>query len=378
MNSTSRARAAIATGACILVTIPALAGSAGASGGSLPPTPGFTTAPPGGATGPDDLTRLAVEGVDGGRPVLWTAFQNGAPADGSAPANSTVTGYDEATGNLVETVSVPGKVDGLTADAENGRLIATVNEDANSSLFTIDPARNHPLRHYSYSANLNDGGTDSVAVRGEHIYVVHSNPGDSSQPAQYEVTLTGTTANLAPLYADNSAATDAVTGAPTTLNLGDPDTNYVMPAASPRFAGELALISQGDGNEGQIVFGSRPGSLSVLHVQGTPPLDGIAVATADHGTLFMVDKGAQPVRAFDTAGFPAGTVFATEDNHGTPTLGTLDLTNGQFASLGVPVSNPKGLVFVPSRSGDEQQNESGDPQQGSDGSSQSGSQSGQD
>ena len=44
-----------------------------------------------------------------------------------------------------------GKVDGLTADPPNRRLIATVNEDLNSSLYVLQPDLPTPqIQHYAY------------------------------------------------------------------------------------------------------------------------------------------------------------------------------------------------------------------------------------
>jgi len=51
-------------------------------------------------------------------------------------------------------VDVAGKADGVTADPATGSVIATVNEDANSSLYTIDPTSSAAVQHYSYSEPL--------------------------------------------------------------------------------------------------------------------------------------------------------------------------------------------------------------------------------
>lgn len=81
------------------------------------PSTVLVAAPPPGATGPDDITRLATPGVDCGRALIWAAYQNGINADGTpgtagGPTRSTVAGYDPFTGRLVETIAVTGKVDG--------------------------------------------------------------------------------------------------------------------------------------------------------------------------------------------------------------------------------------------------------------------------
>lgn len=361
---------AVPVTALCAVVLPGLAASsalavgraAGAGPGTLPEKT-LVAAPPRGASGPDDLAALAVRGVDGGRVVLWTAYQNGINADGTpgtpgGPTASTVAGYDAKTGALVETVLVTGKVDGLAADPALGRLIATVNEDANSAFNLVNPATGaYTTYKYSPSPEVSGaGGTDSIAVRGRQIFVVHSNPSDTTQPAEYSVRLdnSANTAFLTPVFADNAAATDAVSGQPVTLALTDPDTNGFMPAQSPRFAGQLVTISQGDG---QMIFASHLGTtpkLTVLNLTdnvagNVPPIDGMAVATSGRGTLYAVDNKAGTITALHTAGWPAGTVFVGEPNdNGNPLIGTLNLSTGQITPLGNKFVSPKGLLFIPS------------------------------
>ena len=323
----------------------------------------FVAAPPPGATGPDDITSLAVPGVDNGRLMIWVAYQNGINPDGTpgtpgGPTQSTVAGYDATTGTPVATIAVTGKVDGLTADPVGKSLIATVNEDLNSA-FNLIQLPGGAVTTYQYSpspAVSGNGGTDSIAVRGSQIFVVHSNPGDTMQPAEYQVTLDSSvhTAFLTPVFYDNDTATDAVTRMQVTLALTDPDTNSFMPADSPRFPGQLATISQGDG---KIIFASHlqfSPKLTVLsltdNVAGNvPPIDGMAVATAERGTLYVVDASAGTITALSTRGWPAGTVFVGEpSDNGNPLIGTLNLFTGKITPLGNTFGSPKGLLFIPS------------------------------
>jgi hypothetical protein len=59
---------------------------------------------------------------------------------------------------------VAGHCDGLTADPSIGQVIATVNEDANSSLFTIAVGSGRVM-HYAYNKPLpHNGGTDAISV----------------------------------------------------------------------------------------------------------------------------------------------------------------------------------------------------------------------
>jgi hypothetical protein len=52
--------------------------------------------------------------------------------------SSTIVEFDRR-GDEVNQWGVVGKCDGLTADPDTHRVIATVNEDLNSSLCLIDP-----------------------------------------------------------------------------------------------------------------------------------------------------------------------------------------------------------------------------------------------
>ena len=93
---------------------------------------------------PDDLTRLGRD--------LFVGFQNGVGPQGEASSDgNTDSTIVELTlsGTPLAQWDVVGKVDGLTADPELGVLIATVNEDANSSLYTIDPARDRRPTRWS-------------------------------------------------------------------------------------------------------------------------------------------------------------------------------------------------------------------------------------
>jgi hypothetical protein len=327
-------------------------------GPSLLPSTTVVAAPPAGAKGPDDLTRLAVDGLAGGRSLLWTAFQNGIGPDGTpalgGPSDSTIAGYDpKNAGSPVRIIHVTGKVDGLTADPGRDRLIATVNEDKNSGLDVIDPATGTvtPYHYVPDPAVLGNGGTDSVAVKGGRIFVVHSNPNDAAQAAEYELTLDKDTSEalLRPVFFCDSVAKDAVTGVSAALGLGDPDTSAFMPRSAPRFGGQLATVGQGDG---QIVFASHLGEdstpkLTVLNLsdntQATPQVDGLATATSDRGTLYVVDNKTGTIKALDTKGWPEGTVFVGSPNG----LGTLDLSTGKITALSNAFGSPKGLLFVP-------------------------------
>jgi hypothetical protein len=197
-----------------------------------------------GQTKPDDITRLGDK--------LFVTFQNNAGKDGTpAGSMSTIVEFDRF-GRELATWNVLGRCDGLTADPFNNTLLASVNEDNNSSLFVITPGNPVPA-HYTYSPNPSEigpgetssnGGTDSISVGPDGtVYIAHSNPdpGAGNTAAAYTLTLSGTTANLTRLFGvqDSASVVGAVPPATTTLNLTDPDSNRFIPATDPVLPGTL-------------------------------------------------------------------------------------------------------------------------------------------
>jgi hypothetical protein len=207
------------------------AGRGSAHGPGLLPGVTFVASPPPGASGPDDITRLGSKGVDGGRDLIWTAYQNGINPDGTpgtpgGPTKSTIAGYDPMDGRLVETIRVTGKVDGITADPGIDRLIATVNEDENSALYLVNIATGEAtkFRYVPSPSELDNGGTDSIAIWGGQIVLAHSNPNDTEDATAYAVTLDRSPgiAHLKTLVTNDSRARNAVTHKWVTLALTDP------------------------------------------------------------------------------------------------------------------------------------------------------------
>lgn len=341
---------------------PQLAGSTTLSGTTI------VSAPPTGSSGPDDLTIMSVHGVDQGRPLLWTEFQNGINPDGtpgsSKATQSNVVGFDATSGKLYVSLNVTGHLDGVTADPQHARILVTSNEDANSAFYVLNPA-SKTVTQFNFTPSPStggNGGTDSIALWHDGIYVSHSNPNDTTQPAVYRVSLdwSAHSARLSPVFWDDSRAAFSPAGGHGTMALTDPDSSYVMPAASPRFAGQLATLSQADG---RIIFAGHSewgGSIRLTQLNLTdnasgnvPPIDGIAVATSGNGTLYVVDAKAQTIQAFSTAGWPAGTVFVGEPkDNGNPIVGTLNLTSGKITPFGNAFESPKGLLFVPAHHAD--------------------------
>ena len=313
-------------------------------------------------TQPDDIVTL------GGK--LYVGFQNGVGSQGeesgSGNLDSTLVEFTPA-GSVVKQWDVTGKIDGMGADPATGQVIATVNEDSKSSLYTVSGGT---VTHYTYSPSPlpHQGGTDAVAVYQGKILISASAPGTSgkapaSAPAVFVVTLNAgaKTATAAPFFADNATATGV--GAPdagkaVTLALTDPDSNEVVPSSSPEFAGDFMLNSQGDK---ELIFSGASGqNLQVLKVSN--PVDDTTWATSASGSLYTTDSSADTVDAI-TGSFKPGTAYtavapcnansAPEVCPAPPaypanSLGTINLKTGAVGKVVVngPVT-PKGLVFLP-------------------------------
>jgi hypothetical protein len=313
-------------------------------------------------TKPDDITRV------GGH--LFTVFQNGVGPQGQASTDgnrdSTVVEFTFS-GAVVNQWDLRGKCDGLTANPSTGVVVATVNEDANSSLYTIDPFSGQVV-HYNYFKPLpHNGGTDAISFDNGLMLVSASAPGTTgaaapqpSYPAVYVVTLNRAKqlAFFSPLFFDESHATAA--NGPVTLALTDPDSNEVVPGFEPRFAGDFMLTSQGDEQQ---IYVNAPASphqhLWVLNLSQS--VDDTAWSTSWNGAFYTTDNGADTVDMINGIFWP-GTAFvavtpcgansapATCPAPGFPNnyLGHLDMFTGHISPVslrGVTV-HPQGLIFV--------------------------------
>jgi hypothetical protein len=322
-------------------------------------------------TQPDDITRIGRD--------LFTGFQNGVGPQGQASTDgnrdSTIVEFT-ASGRVIRQWDVRGKCDGLTADPARHLVIATVNEDANSSVYTITPGAKTgtEVRHYRYKEPLpHNGGTDAISIYHGLVLISASAPGTTgaaapqpAYPAAYSVTFdrAARVATVTPLFFDEAAATVANTGADhgqaVKLGLTDPDSNEVVPRSGPRFAGDFMLTSQGD--KEQIFTGRRGGlgqRLAVLRLSQS--VDDTAWATSRSGHLFAADHDGDTIDMI-TGPFGPGQVFvavtpcdadnapATCPGPGFPAnyLGSLNPWTGHISRVPItgPSPEPQGMIFV--------------------------------
>jgi len=310
-----------------------------------------------GITHPDDAARI------GDR--LFVAFQNSVPSTGGTPGapagpttQSTVVELTMS-GRLVTRWQLTGKCDGLAADPAHNRLIATVNEDGNSSVYTIGLAGG--ITHLSYNADPlpHGGGTDAVSVVNGTIYTSGSAP-TVLGPALYRVALSGRTARLVSTpFFDSSVgmwANTGQTGTRVTLALTDPDSTIAVPMVAPRFGGDFMVNSQGDQQQIYVSdIGTPAQRLRVLALSQS--VDDTAWATTTTGSLVVTDSTNDTVDLV-TGAFTVGRTYAgvTPADSNTPPpnppanyLGTIALSTGMVSPLavgGVSVV-PAGLLFVP-------------------------------
>jgi hypothetical protein len=358
MNKLATIASIATTGALAALPATASAAPTAPSGFTLQT---FATAPAG-ATGPDDVTYLNGHVFVGWQNGIGT---KGEPGPGGQTA-STLVEYSPS-GAVVNTWQLTGKIDGLGADQKGDEVIATVNEDGNSSLYTVRPSGRSggEVTHYTYSPApdsattggvFTGGGTDAVSVFRGQIVVSASNPTPANATAAFLVRLDRRThvARLLPTVADNASATDAVTGQPVALALTDPDSNAVVPESSPRFGGDFALVSQADQ---QIVFASVHGRhhinlerLSLTHGGTAAGVDDVRWAERSGGTLYIVDSKTNTVYSL-SGPFQAGQAFAGLDTVGTASqtteLDTLNLSTGALSPFVTGFTGIKGIVWTP-------------------------------
>jgi hypothetical protein len=322
---------------------------------------------------PDDITRLGDN--------IFVGFQNGVGPQGEASSSGNLDSTVVETtlsGQPVGQWDIAGKDDGLTADPELGSVIATANEDGNSSLYTITPGGGGTVQHFTYNEPLpHFGGTDAISILHGQILISASAPGTTggqpapqpTYPAVYSVTLdhASSVATVTPVFFDEDPAVVANVGTSQsgqTMNLAltDPDSNEIVPWDAARFQGQFMLTSQGDQQQiflGHDHNGSDP-KLSVLNL--SQAVDDTAWPNSD-GTLYATDSTNDAIDAV-TGGFPENPVVAVTPcgSNAAPAscpappqfpanyLGTLNPWTGQVHPLtttGAAIVPQGGLLFVP-------------------------------
>jgi hypothetical protein len=326
-----------------------------------------------GLSKPDDISVLGAD--------VFVGFQNGVGPQGEASKDgnldSTIVEIS-MTGKVVGQWDFVGKADGVTADPALGGVIATVNEDANSSLYfikTTGSAAGRTVTKYAYSEALpHGGGTDAISIAGGQILLSASAPGTTGKaapqatyPAVYSVKLDASSkiAKVSPVFYDEATPTNVTVGntmykKTQKLALTDPDSSEVVPLTSARFAGDFVLTSQGDKQQIYVSgVGSSSQKLSVLTLSQS--VDDTAFPMGSSTRLFATDSTNNSVDAITgTFHNTQALVVATPCGaNGSPSvcpgagfpanyLATLDLNTGvitKVALTGAQFTPQGGLAF---------------------------------
>jgi hypothetical protein len=272
---------------------------------------------------------------------VYVGYSNGTPKDGSA-GNSTIVQYNTA-GAFVNSTSVAGHTDGLRYDPTSGLLWSMQNEDANPNLVLINPATLAKSSVYTYSAVPHGGGYDDAVFVNGQAFVTASNPASNpnTAPALSRATLGAGVVNVAGVLNGNAPATALNAGAPTTLNLQDPD------SLSLTQDGRVVLDSQADS---LLVFLSNPGTaaqtVSSLQLQSGVMVDDTVFAGTSDKTLLVADKTTDIVYAI-SGGFTFNAGYsAAQDANLNGFVGALDQTDGSFTPIVTGLGNPGGEAFL--------------------------------
>ena len=314
----------------------AVAACAVAAHAAPTPAPGYKVivfaAAPSGSTGPDSIA------VDNGHVFIGYGDKGGKTGGGT----STVAEFT-TNGTLIKTFTVAGHNDGLKVDPTTHLLWAMQNEDGNAQLAIIDPSSSNAPPVYSLPSVNGGGGFDDIVFRAGKVYFSASNPAGNPNTgsAIVQATLVGDKFTLTPVLAGNATATNALTGAATTLNLQDPDSLTVTPA------GDLLLDSQAD-NE-LIDISSSTGVASVLPItvasagKADDNLDDTVFPSSNQDTLLIADRDLNMVYA--VTGLKAFQAYsaANDDN----LVGALNTTTGVVTPIVSHLQQPHGMAVIP-------------------------------
>ena len=295
----------------------------------------FATAPTG-SSGPDSVTVAAGS--------VWVAYDGTAlSSDGSQPAGfSTVARYS-LSGVLQSTYQIAGDVDGLKYDPFTGRMWATQNQDANSSITLINPVTN-ALTPLSYDVTSPTQGVDDLVFTANGTFLSTTNPTGPSDP-----TLTKVVPGTSPVQ-----VTTVATAGQTGLNIVTGASNYVPAIAN---TDSLKVAPNGDlvqttGNRDTLLFIRNAGlqnqsfSYLTLTAAGAPVsgLDDSLFITAASGRIFAAVSNTNQVMEIDYTGFTPGTLLASIGS--LREIGFVDPTTGNVTPFVTGLSGIHGLDVV--------------------------------
>lgn len=271
---------------------------------------------------------------------VYVGYGNHADKTGLS-GTSTIAEYS-ASGTLLNSTTVAGHNDGLRYDASTGRIWSIQNEDANANVVFLTPGTLAQSPAFSMASVNSGGGFDDVAFVNGKAIVSASNPSNNpnTDTALVSATVGAGVIHTTPVLAGNATATPLNPGAPSTLNLQDPD------SLSLTQDGKLVLDSQADG---QLVFVKNPGlatqSASVLQLQNGVLVDDTVFAGSYAKTLLVADKTTNTIYSI-TGSFGYNTGYsAAQDAALNGFVGALN-ADGTYNQIVTGLGNPAGEAFL--------------------------------
>jgi hypothetical protein len=295
------------------------------------------------STGPDSITLS--------RNSVWVSYTNGADSTGLS-GSSTVVQYT-LNGQVRQTYSIAGSVDGLKVDPRTGQVWALQNQDGNSTLSLINPKAHSVSGPIPYAVTSATEGYDDVVFRLNQVFLSYTNPVAPTDPTIQLLENGSNPLAVTPILLKGATGTNLATGQPnqpTTQN--DPDSLKLTPT------GELMLTS---GDDGQLIFVEKPGKRdqSVSFLQLLDPSTGLAVsglddavfATAREGIFYLTDTNNNRVLKIEVDHVPVGTLFACVGSLNQLTV--VDIHTGLAKPFVSKLNAPHGLEFVSNTEGED-------------------------
>ena len=286
------------------------------------------------------------------RNSIWVSYTNGADSTG-LHGSSTIVQY-KLNGEVRQTYTIAGSVDGLKVDPRTGRVWALQNQDGNSTLSVINPKTHTVSGPIPYAVKSSTQGYDDVVFRCDQVFLSYTNPVAPTDPTiqllQNGSNPLAVTSVLLKGATGTNLATDQP-NQPTTQN--DPDSLKLTPT------GDLVLSS---GDDGQLIFVEKPGGpdQSVSFLTLLDPSTGLAVsglddavfATAREGTFYLADTNNNRVLKIEVDHVPVGALFASVGSLNELTV--VDIHTGLTTPLVSHLKGPHGLEFVPHTDDDDE------------------------
>jgi len=275
-------------------------------------------------------------------------------ATGKLPdgGSSTVVEYD-AIGKIVQTYTLPGSIDGLKYNPTTGQVWALENQDANSSLFIIDPATQQVSTPLTYDSGYTYGdastrGYDDVAFNGGKVYLSYTNPASTG----------GSVIQLL----DNGNNPVGTLQTTSILRLGDTGTNLAtgqvnqpLPVSDPDSLkmlsdGSLILTSDKDASYTIVTNpGTTQQSASFITLPvGSSGLDDAIIPTAASGTFLIANQNANDVLKVEVTGLNVNDLYASVGSENA--VVQIDTKTGATTPIITGLNSPHGLTFIPGSS----------------------------